>query len=208
MYVNFPSFFLVIKLKLTLFYRAETPPNTPQRARIAAQQLDRSNRTLDSPQRHRTPHQANPPHIPPLRFNGPPPPPPPPLPLVAIPEDDPFAVPASVVPGHGPVHFNGHQYQHLPQHLTDALRNVHPEPPARRGRGRGRGRGQGHIPPVPPVPLAPPRGRGQGHVHAPQFRHLPQNLAQDYAALPPLLQPLRRQAPSPPPVCCFSIETV
>ncbi|KAJ7626197.1 hypothetical protein FB45DRAFT_1005334 [Roridomyces roridus] len=32
-----------------------TPPNTPQCIRIAAQQQERENRTLDSPQRHRTP---------------------------------------------------------------------------------------------------------------------------------------------------------
>ena len=94
---------------------AETPPNTPQRVRVAAQQLDRSNRTLDSPQRRRTPHQAVPPLIPPLRFEVPPP--------VG---GDPFAV-APVVGG--PVNFNGHQYHHLPQHLAQAVRNLQPNPP-------------------------------------------------------------------------------
>ena len=156
---------------------------------------------MDSPQRHRTPHQANPPHRPPLRFNGPPPPPPPPLPLVAIPEDDPFTVPALVVPGHGPVHFNGHQYQHLPQHLADALRNLQPEPPVLgrgRGKGKGRGRGQGHIPPVPPVPPALLRGQGHAHGHAPQLHH------HQYAALPQM-QPPRRHAPLPPPVSFYFI---
>ena len=86
---------------------AETPPNTPQHARIAAQQRDRSSRTLDSPQRHRVPYRANSPPIPPLNFNIPPPPP------LVVHGDDPFAIPAPV---HEPVHFNGHQYQHLPQH--------------------------------------------------------------------------------------------
>ena len=38
---------------------AETPPNTPQCAHIAAQQVEQSNWTLDSPQRHRIPYQAN-----------------------------------------------------------------------------------------------------------------------------------------------------
>jgi hypothetical protein len=121
-----PFFFLLL-IKL-IFYRAETPPNTPRRARIAAQQLERSNRTLDSPQRHRTPHQAILPPIPPLQFNGPPPPPP-----LIIPGDDPFALPP-------PVHFNGHQFNNLPQHLAQQVRNL----PALPQRGRGRG----HVPPV------------------------------------------------------------
>ena len=190
---------------------AETPPNTPQRARIAAQQHERSNRTLDSPQRHRTPHQGTR-QIPALNFNVPLPPP------VVVPGDDPFAVPVQNAPV---------QYQHLPQHLADALRNLPPEPPARgggRGRGRippapvhqyqnlpqhladalrnlppepparGRGRGRGRIPPVPVPPAAVP-------VH--QYQHLPQHLAEDYAALPPLqplqyIQPAHVPLPAPP----------
>ena len=188
---------------------AETPPNTPQRARIAAQQRERSNRTLDSPQRHRTPHHTISPPILPLHFNIPPPPP------VAVPGDDPFAIPAPVCE---PVDFNGHQYRHLPQHLAEALRNLQSEPPPPLRRGQGRG----HIPPVPPLP---PRGRGHGHgpinfnghqyQHLPQHladgirnlqpeppaqlhhSNLPQNLAQDYVALPPL-QPLQWQTPLVP----------
>jgi hypothetical protein len=136
--------FLLIFLKKTSFFflRAETPPNTPQRARTAAQQLERSNRTLDSPQRHRTPHQPTPPLIPPLNFNVPPPPP------VVIPGDDPFALPA---PAPEPVRFNGHQYQHLPQHLAEALQNLAPVPAPPQRRGRGRGISHAHIPPNPPV---------------------------------------------------------
>ena len=112
---------------------AETPPNTPQRVRIAAQRLERSNRTLDSPQTHRTPHQAIAPLIQPLHFNVVPPPP-----SVVVPGDDPFAVPAQVAPVNGPVQFNGHQYRHLPQHLTEALQNLAPlAPPGGQGRGRG-----------------------------------------------------------------------
>ena len=69
---------------------AETSPNNPQHAHIATQQLEQSNRTLDSPQRHQTPHQAIPPQIPPLHFNislAPP---------IIIPGDDPFAIPPPV----------------------------------------------------------------------------------------------------------------
>ncbi|KAJ6585803.1 hypothetical protein B0H19DRAFT_1059994 [Mycena capillaripes] len=39
----------------------QTPPNTPQRARIASQRNERDNRVLDSPQHHRVPQ--NPPRI-------------------------------------------------------------------------------------------------------------------------------------------------
>jgi hypothetical protein len=43
----------------------------PQRARIAAQQNERDERTMDSPQRRRIPPQVPPPVIPPLLFNIP-----------------------------------------------------------------------------------------------------------------------------------------
>ena len=144
------SFFLFL-LKILFFIRAETPPNTPQRARAAAQQLERSNRTLDSPQRHRTPHRPTPPLIPPLNFNVPPPPP-----AVIVAGDDPFALPA---PAPEPVHFNGRQYQHLPQHLAEALQNLAPVPAPLQGRGQGQGQGIAHaharFPPNPPVSYLP-----------------------------------------------------
>src|SRR5271168_352284 len=114
--------------------RPETPPNTPQRVRAAARQNERNNRTLDSPQHHRTPHQPLHPRIPPLQFNNVPVPQAPPPPQDAIPPDDPFAQPA-------PVHFNGHQYHHLPPELAQGLQNLNALPS---GRGRGRGRGRGH----------------------------------------------------------------
>ena len=102
--------FVEIVVHFTYFrLRPETPPNTPQRARIAAQQHERTNRILDSPQRHRTPHIA------PLRFNNAPLPLP--LPNTNIP-DDPFA------PAPGPVHFNGQQYNNLPPHLAQQLQNL------------------------------------------------------------------------------------
>ena len=103
------------------FYRAETPLNTPQHACITAQWLEQSNWTLDSPQRHRTPHQVIPPLIPPLHLNVPSPPP------EVIPGDDPFAFPAGVpVPQAGPVEFNGRQYHHLPPVLAEAVQNLAP----------------------------------------------------------------------------------
>jgi hypothetical protein len=46
--------------KLTL-NRDQTPPNTPQRARIASQRFEQENRVLDSPQRHCVPQNL--PHI-------------------------------------------------------------------------------------------------------------------------------------------------
>jgi hypothetical protein len=55
---------------------------------------------------------------------------------VVIPGDDPFALPT---PAPEPVHFNGRQYQHLPQHLAEALRNLASVPAPLQGRGRGRG---------------------------------------------------------------------
>ena len=44
----------------------DTPPNTPQRARTTAQRIERDERTMDSPQRHRIP-----PVISPIPFNIP-----------------------------------------------------------------------------------------------------------------------------------------
>jgi hypothetical protein len=50
---------------------------------------------------------------------------------VIIPADNPFALPP-------PVHFNGHQFNNLPQHLAQQVRNLPALPQ----------RGHGHIPPV------------------------------------------------------------
>ena len=108
---------------------AETPPNTPQRARAAARQNERTNRNMDTPQHRRTPGPAPP--IAPLQFDIPIPPAPP-VPANAPIPDDPFA-PAPV-----------QQYQHLPQHLAQQLLNLPPLAPAP-GRGRVHGQGQGHL---------------------------------------------------------------
>src|SRR5277367_767444 len=112
---------------------AETPPNTPQRARAAARQNERSNRNMDTPQHRRTPQNPGPPPIAPLQFDIPIPPVPP-VPANAVIPDDPFA------PAPAPVQ----QYQHLPQHLAQQLLNLPPLAPAP-GRGRGRGHGHGHL---------------------------------------------------------------
>src|SRR5277367_1626206 len=95
---------------------AETPPNTPQRARALARQNERTNRTMDSPELRRTPQNPGPPPHPPiapLQFHIPIPPAPP-VPANAPVPDDPFA-PAPV-----------QQYQHLPQHLAQQLLNLPP----------------------------------------------------------------------------------
>jgi hypothetical protein len=148
---------------LTLFFSREwTPPNSPQRARTAAQQNEQDQRVLDSPVRHRTLH-----HVRMLRMAQPPPPPP-------------LLPPAPV-------------YNHLPAHLAQQLAAL---PPLLQ-RGRGRGRGHGRAPPVPvpanvndpfaaPLPVAPHH-----------YNHLPAHLAQQLAALPPLG---RGNGIAPPPV--------
>ena len=114
----------------------ETPPNTPQRARAAARQNERTNRNLDTPQHRRTPQNPGSPQIAPLQFNIPIPPGPPALANAPIPED-PFA-PAAI-----PVQ----QYQHLPHHLAQQLQNLPALAPVR-GRGHGRGNVNGPLVPV------------------------------------------------------------
>jgi hypothetical protein len=70
MYVFF--LFLFLSFSINDFLRdKDTPPNTPRRARIAAQRNERDERTMDSPQRRRIPPQVPPPVIPPLQFNVP-----------------------------------------------------------------------------------------------------------------------------------------
>ena len=115
-------------------YRAETPPNTPQRARASARENERNSRNLDTPQHRRTPHGAIQPQIVPLQFNNAPIPPVPAPAYHPIIQDDPFA------PLAGPVHHNGQQFNNLPQYLAHQLQNLPPLPAA--------GHGRGHLPPV------------------------------------------------------------
>ena len=133
MYV-YSSHYMVI-LFIHLEYRPETPPNTPQGARAAAHQNEHDNRNLDSPEHHCIHNNPYPPQIPPLQYNLPIPQAPP-LPGNA---DDPFALPPA------PVHFNGHQYQNLHQHLAQQLQNLPALPPVHLQHGRGRGHGQNHA---------------------------------------------------------------
>ena len=61
-------FFFISNCMVYLFYFIrdnDTPPNTPRRARIAAQRNEQDERTMDSPQRRRIPP------VPPLYFNAP-----------------------------------------------------------------------------------------------------------------------------------------
>jgi hypothetical protein len=70
MYVLFSLCFVYSSIEKILRDN-DTPPNTPRRARIAAQRNERDERTMDSPQRRRIPPQVPPPVIPPLHFNAP-----------------------------------------------------------------------------------------------------------------------------------------
>lgn len=140
MYVYFLNGHLIYLFEIYLKYRPETPPNTPQRARAAARQNERDNRDLDSPQHRRTPHHADAPQIPRLQYNNPPLPQAPLFPGNAIIPDDPFAPPSA------PVHFNGQEYQNLPQHLAQQLQNLPALAPV--GRGRGYAHTRAHLVPV------------------------------------------------------------
>ena len=84
------SFILLFFPLILLYIRPETPPNTPQRARIAAQRSERDSRVLDSPEHRRLsePHSSR---TPPPRLNFPNIP----TPLPAVPNSsvDPFAAP-------------------------------------------------------------------------------------------------------------------
>jgi hypothetical protein len=160
----------------------ETPPNTPQRARIYSRQTERNNRIMDSPQNRRTPAQHPVPHIQPLQYNQP---------LQPAPPDvaDPFGVPVA------------RQYNHLPAHLAQQLAALQPLPPNPASRQREQPRNASFPPPVPILqpPLPPPI------PVAHQYNHLPPHLAQQLANLPPVHQPRRRARynalpPAPLPV--------
>jgi hypothetical protein len=171
--------FQLVKNHLTIFFssREQTPPNSPQRARTAAQWNERDQRILDSPVRHRTPH-----HVRMLHMAQPPPSPP-------------------LLP---PVPVYNHLPAHLAQQLA-ALPPL-PQRGRGRGRGRGRAPPApvpanindpfaaplpvaphyNHLPPHLAQQLAalPPLGRGNHHVAPPPVPFA--NLAAQYAALPPL----------------------
>jgi len=174
--------------------RPETPPNTPQRVRIAAQQAERDSRVLDSPEhRHLSePHSSR---IAPPRFHLPNIP----APLPAGPSNnvDPFAA-----PGQSAV-LNGQTYNNLPAGLAAqvaAVAAMAPMPALRQRRGR---RAAENPAPPPPVPLpvrAPP---------VPVYHHLPNALAAQLAALNamPAPQPLRNYHPAPAPAPPPPVQT-
>ena len=148
---------------------------------MAAQSAERDNRTMDSPQHHRTPHaMRSPGHVAPINLG---------LPLHAplpAPGNDPFLAapvvylappapapapaPASA-PALAPVLYNGQQYNHLPAALAQQLAAIPPAPAPIN---------LGHAPPAAPPAPAPAVYNGQ------QYNHLPAALSQQLAAIPPV----------------------
>jgi len=110
--------------------RPETPPNTPQRVRIYAQQAERDSRVLDSPE-HRCLSEPQSSRMPPPRLNLPHIP----APVPAVPNSsvDPFAAPGQ------PAVLNGQTYNNLPAALAAqvaALAAMPPMPAVCQRRGR------------------------------------------------------------------------
>ena len=140
-------------------YRDQTPLTTPERVRSEAQQTERDQRVLESPERHRTPH-----HIRIARSSVSVPPIPPPV-----------FMPLSIVPPPAPI------YNNLPAHLAQQYAAL---PDLYLGRQAS----------VPPPQLAPafvhvPAPEAPAPAPAPaQYPNLPADLAQQLAALPPLIE--------------------
>ena len=150
-------------------YRDPTPPTTPERFRNAAQQNERDQRVLDSPEHHRTPHHVriarlgvSVPPIPPSVFMPPAIVPPPiysHLPVHLAQQYD--ALPdlyPSVAPGLAPAFVPAPaRYSHLPADLAQHVAALPPLMECGRGRGRGRSRsrGRGNDTTVPaPLPFS------------------------------------------------------
>jgi hypothetical protein len=140
------------------YIRDQTPPTTPERVRNVAQRSERDQRVLESPEYHRTPH-----HVRIARLGASVPPVPPPV----------FMPPPNVPPP-APV------YGHLPPHLAQQYAALPPLHPRR----------QASVAPAPAPQLAPAFVPVPVPAPAPvmQYQHLPPNLAQQLAALPPLIQ--------------------
>jgi len=173
----------------------DTHTNTP---RSNARRNEREGRTLETPERRRIP-QGPPLDLPPQPFA---------LPAIApivgpVQFDDPFQnnyAPASAstsTPAPAPV------YNHLPAHLAQALAQLPPLQPVRRGRGRAAPtfttpvvhhsidltQAVPHLPPLPSVRRG--RGRAAPAPTTPVVHNHPTDLTQGVAHLPPL-QPIRR----------------
>lgn len=108
---------IILKISTLHSSRPETPPNTPERARISHRRNEREQRILDSPQHVRQSNltTSNLPAIPqpfglPQARAGP---------SNAV-ADDPFIVPGQ------PVQLNGQQYHNLPPHLAQMVQNLEP----------------------------------------------------------------------------------
>ena len=175
-------------------YRDQTPPTTPERVRSEAQQAERDQRVLESPDRHRTPHHVR------MARSG----------VSIAPIPPPVFVPPTIVPPPAPIYSNldsrlAQQYAALPDlyprrqpiapvptsNISDLAQQYAALPPLIYPRGR-----QPSIAPVPAPQLAP------AFVPAPApawFSNIP-DLAQRYAALPPLMQCGRGRGRGRPPL--------
>ena len=222
----FCSLFIFFPL-ISLNIRPETPPNTPQRVCIAAQQAEHDIHVLESPEHHclSEPHSS---HIPPPRFNLPNVPAP--LPAVRNNSVDPFTAPGQ------PAVYNGQTYNHLPAGLAAQMAAM----PAL-WQCQSHQTLQNPAPPAPPpqIPAPPqvyqnlPAGlaaqvaalNSQAYPapvppQAEIYHHLPQGLAAQVANLPamhpvcqyqnhqaphnpapfPMPPPIEPDAPPPPPI--------
>jgi len=189
--VNILLYFIIFPL-ISLIIRPETPPNTPQRARIAAQQSERDRRVLDSPEHRRLsePHNNR---IPPPRLNLPNIPGP--FPAVSNNNADPFVAPGQ------PTVYNGQTYNHLPPDLAARMAAM-PAMPARRQR-RNFQTIQNPAVSLPSIqPVAPPPPPPQ------VYHNLPADLAAQLAGLPAMRVPQqyqnRQATPPPPPIQVYN----
>ena len=183
-------------------YRDQTPLTTPERVRSEAQQTERDQRVLESPDRHRTPHHIRIAQIAQSSVSVPPIPPPvfmpPPAPtynnLPAHLAQQYAALPniylgrqpsvASVPPPqlapafmHVPAAPAPAQYPNLPADLAQQLAALPPLIEHGRGRGRGRGRGGVRV-------RDRGRGRGRGNITIAPAPLPYAEIAAQYAALP------------------------
>lgn len=162
-------FCLKIDLKI-VFCRNQTPPTTPERVRTAAQQNERIQRVLDSPENRRIPSGRYS-HLPVDLAQQ----------LAALQPLHNFQSDSTVASTSRPMG----NYQHLPANLAQQLAALPPMP----SRGRGGYRGRSNQPlPLPPPLLQPPPLLPPALLPPPPPRPLEFNeLIAQYNALPPLV---------------------
>ena len=188
-------------------YRDQSPPTTPECFRSEAQQTERGQRILESPECHRTPHHVQ------MARSG----------VSIAPIPPPVFVPLTIVPSPAPIYSNldpclAQQYAALPDlyprrqpsisiapvpmpqlapapgqysNISDLAQRYAALPPLIYPRGR-----QPSVAPVPAPQLAP------AFVPAPapaRYSNIP-DLAQRYAALPPLIERGRGTGRGNPPL--------